>query len=66
MKFFKWFAGWMHRFLAVDNSVNEHTVMGLLAFIPTIVFGCLSLYPAMGAFLGYSAVCFGLNWKYKE
>lgn len=65
MKFFKWFTDWVHRFNAVDNTVNEQTVMGWLSFIPAVIFGSIQNYPAMGAFLGYSAACFALNWKYK-
>lgn len=66
MKFFKWIATWMHQLLATNNEVNEQTVMGLLSFTFAVVFGFASSFTAMGAFLGYSAACFALNWKYKE
>ena len=61
---------WISRFFAVDNSVNELTVMGALSWLMALGFGIAAVFTGaalipMGSFLGFGATCFGLNWKYK-
>lgn len=61
---------WFRKFFAVDNTVSENTVMGTVAFTLSVGFGIVAIFESsslipMGSFLGFSATCFGLNWKYK-
>ena len=58
------------RFIAVDNTVCENTVMGVSAFICAVISGGIAIpfpaaLPVMFAFLGFSGACFSLNLKFK-
>jgi len=61
---------WFKRFIAVDNSINENTVMGVASWVLAIIFAGIAIATTsalvpMGSFLGFGAACFGLSWKYK-
>ena len=54
---------WVKAFFAVDNTVNENTVMGFLSWCAAVGFAVVKDYVAMGTFITFSAACFGLNLK---
>ena len=61
---------WIKAFFAVDNSVNENTVMGIIASFAALGFGIAAIFipgalPPMFSFLTFGAACFGLNLKFK-
>ena len=61
---------WFKRFIAVDNTISENTVMGVASWVMALGFGIAAVWTSsalvpMGSFLGFGATCFGLNWKYK-
>jgi hypothetical protein len=60
---------WFRRFIAVDNSINEQTVMGIFWAIVALGTGIASIwlesFQVFVASLSASLLCFGLNWKHK-
>ena len=58
------------RFIAVDNTVNENTVIGICGVACFIGFGIAACFtalalPPMFASLALVGACFTLNLKYK-
>ena len=58
------------KLIAVDNSVNEQTVIGLFWTVVALGTGVTAIFVASAfsvfvATLSASLLCYGLNWKHK-
>ena len=56
---------WIKKFFAVNNEVNEHTVMGVAFFVASLVAGFMAppSLPVFYGYLGSCLTCFGLAYK---
>ena len=58
---------WFRKFFAVDNEINENTVMGLVSFLIAVGLAVVSIWVdavhdnIIYFFLGYSAAAFGIG-----
>lgn len=59
-------SNWIKSFFAVDNSVNENTVMGFVAFVSALALAIAAIWLPVSIdivyfLLGYSAASFGFG-----